>query len=263
MGIRGSEQHKKLWSNKNGPMPNIGYYNSKVRFIWRCIRCDHEWEGTAQSITRRKTLLCRGCISKESGAFPCQHDNKKIDCLGKTYGGWEVLKESGGSQRGMAYLCRCKCGNTRTIQSHHLRSKGISSKCFKCHTLERQCGIPISREYWSNVVDGAKSRGIEFDLEIADSYALFQKQGGFCALTGVPLKLFQSTVKFIHERSGTENAASLDRIDSGKGYVIDNVQWVRKDINMLKGSFSQDSFIEMCQEVSDYKIKKVLSDEIK
>ena len=40
--------------------------------------------------------------------------------------------------------------------------------------------------------------------------------------------------------------ASLDRIDSTKSYNVGNVQWVHKDINFMKGSLSENKFIEYC-----------------
>jgi len=48
-----------------------------------------------------------------------------------------------------------------------------------------------------------------------------------------------------------ENTASLDRIDSSKGYVKDNVQWVHKDINRMKWNFPQDKFVKLCSFVAN------------
>ncbi len=253
MGIEKSEKHIELWSDKNGPIPAVGCYNTDKRFIWKCTGCDYEWEGTPQSITRKTTLLCRSCISKESEHCPGNYSNKKIDCLGKKYGSWEVIEEcEGDSKKGIVYLCRCNCGNTRKIKSHHLRNKAASAKCFRCHALEKQGGIPMSREHWNQYMDNAKSRGIDFDLDISDAYNLFLKQDKRCVLTGDELVIFQSTKKFLNERANTENLASLDRIDSNRGYTIDNIQWVRKDINLMKMAFSQEHFIDLCNRVSDF-----------
>ena len=44
---------------------------------------------------------------------------------------------------------------------------------------------------------------------------------------------------------------SLDRIDNNKGYIEENVQWVHKDINMMKRIYSQDYFIYMCKLVAE------------
>ena len=42
----------------------------------------------------------------------------------------------------------------------------------------------------------------------------------------------------------------IDRIDSSKGYVKGNVQWVHKNVNLMKGKFDQEYFIEMCKKIT-------------
>lgn len=64
------------------------------------------------------------------------------------------------------------------------------------------------------------------------------KQHRKCNLSGVELE-FDKT-----------NSASLDRIDNTKGYTLENVQWVHKDINRMKNVFSQDYFIDMCHRIA-------------
>jgi hypothetical protein len=46
-----------------------------------------------------------------------------------------------------------------------------------------------------------------------------------------------------------EHTASLDRIDSSSGYTVNNIQWVHKMVNGLKGFLSNDEFIFWCQKV--------------
>ena len=47
-------------------------------------------------------------------------------------------------------------------------------------------------------------------------------------------------------------SASLDRIDSSKGYIEGNVQWVHKDINKIKTDMSDNKFIEWCKLIAEY-----------
>jgi len=47
------------------------------------------------------------------------------------------------------------------------------------------------------------------------------------------------------------NTASLDRIDSSKGYIEGNVQWVHKMVNMSKQQYTQEEFINMCIAVAN------------
>ena len=48
-----------------------------------------------------------------------------------------------------------------------------------------------------------------------------------------------------------EITASLDRIDSSKGYIEGNVQWVHKSVNIMKCDFSSDIFIGICNQISN------------
>jgi hypothetical protein len=43
----------------------------------------------------------------------------------------------------------------------------------------------------------------------------------------------------------------LDRVDSSKGYIEGNVQWVHKTINLMKQSFNQKEFIHFCKLVAN------------
>ena len=46
--------------------------------------------------------------------------------------------------------------------------------------------------------------------------------------------------------------ASLDRIDSSKGYLVDNIEWVHKDVNKAKMALSKEDFLQMVYEINDH-----------
>lgn len=99
----------------------------------------------------------------------------------------------------------------------------------------------VQDRVWKNIVRnalGVKSgrNRLPFDLTERFVFSLFNKQNGFCAISNLPIIL------------GTN--ASLDRIDSSKGYVKGNVQWVDKYVNLCKGHLSEDFFIELCKKVA-------------
>lgn len=91
----------------------------------------------------------------------------------------------------------------------------------------------------------AAKRGIVFDVTKDDAYTLFVQQGKRCALTGTPIDL--------PDTNSGKGTASLDRIDSTLGYTLGNIQWVHRDINMMKGSLTQDAFVEWCHQVASFK----------
>lgn len=80
-----------------------------------------------------------------------------------------------------------------------------------------------------------------------DAWQQYVKQNGMCALSNVSLKLGKNT---IHGRK--EMTASIDRVDSSKGYTKDNIQWVHKTINLMKNVLEQTDFIKWCDRVTTY-----------
>lgn len=68
-----------------------------------------------------------------------------------------------------------------------------------------------------------------------------ERQKGICPYTGWILEL-------PHHRNKIRNPkiASLDRIDSSKGYVIENLQFVSMMANFAKNNFTEDEMQYFC-----------------
>lgn len=107
----------------------------------------------------------------------------------------------------------------------------------------------ISGRYWTGIKASAKKRNLEFNLTIKEAWNQFIIQNQKCALSGI--KLILEADKLSHTQRKTINA-SLDRIDSSKGYVKDNIQWVTKEIQIMKNRFYQEYFIEICKQIARY-----------
>lgn len=74
-------------------------------------------------------------------------------------------------------------------------------------------------------------------------------------------RCFYSNIELILPKHGTRKVdhihrASLDRIDSSKGYTKDNTRFVSTSINFMKNSLSHDDTIKLCKLIaknySDY-----------
>lgn len=79
----------------------------------------------------------------------------------------------------------------------------------------------------------ARKKQIPFDLDAKFLWELLQKQQNKCAISGLDIKI--------------DLNASIDRIDSTKGYTKDNIWWVHQDVNKMKMDLKLEYFIEMCQ----------------
>lgn len=147
--------------------------------------------------------------------------------------------------RGIWWLCKCVCGNEKIVRSTELL-KGDTKSCGCMNKYSNNCrykGVGlIAQSVFSHIKWGAVKRGIHFDLTKDYLWDLYQNQDGKCYYTGIDVTL---------NTRNNKKTASLDRIDSSKGYVEGNVVWVHKDINLMKNVFSKEQFVNYCKLVVD------------
>lgn len=143
------------------------------------------------------------------------------------------------------WLCQCECGDTTNLPTAVL----TKSKVNTCGCAMRVVGNKnprwkghgeISASMWKQIRGCGSARDLEFSITIEEIWDLFLKQGRRCALSGLELEFGSSNVK------NRPTTASLDRINSSKGYVIENVQWLHKDVNRMKTDLDQIRFVDLC-----------------
>lgn len=137
-----------------------------------------------------------------------------------------------------------KCGVYKWIGCSQL-THGKSKSCRGCAKGKYKFASvgELSASYWKAVLIKADLRHLEVSVTIQEAWELFLKQDRKCAYTKIPLKFGKSS------RDSTATA-SCDRIDSTKGYIQGNIQWVHKQINEMKMSQSHDEFIKNCRLVA-------------
>lgn len=135
--------------------------------------------------------------------------------------------------------CLCECGQSKIVSSNDLTKKRIKS----CGCLRKKTEgfADIPGKFINKCKTGAINRGIKFDITAQSIWELFLKQNKTCALSGIPICF-----------SKKEITASVDRIDSQKGYTIENVQIVHKTVNIMKWSLSQSDFINWCKTIAKF-----------
>ena len=163
--------------------------------------------------------------------------NKLVDLIGKVFGRWTVISHSHVTRTKSNstvhhWNCKCDCGTERSVRGDsltrgHTKSCGCINKQLAKHHPSWKGHEDISASLWKQFKWGAKSRKLVFTITIEEAWRLFQKQKGRCAFTGMELK-------FPKDARDVSANASIDRINSKKGYTIDNVQWVDKRINFMK-----------------------------
>jgi hypothetical protein len=180
--------------------------------------------------------------------------------VGMKFGELTVLRRDWNRTDRAFWICCCDCGGTKSVAAKHLKGGNVDSCRAICHRIgnKNPCWKgyeEVSGKYWSRMVKGAIERNLEVSITIEDVWELFLIQNRKCSLTGEQLTLINNNG--INQGFGT---ASLDRIDSAKGYTVNNIQWLHKDINALKSNLPQDKFIELCNKVVKHNCKNSLGE---
>lgn len=151
------------------------------------------------------------------------------------------------------WLCRCHCDKLFISESHVILRKDrplLSCGCMKRRKKEQnplwKGHNEISGNWWSTHVKARKN--IKVIVTKEQAWDIYIQQNKRCALTGLEI--------FFGE-NGIENTASLDRIDSTRDYEIGNIQWVHKDINIMKLAYTYNYFVNMCLLVAKNQIDKM------
>lgn len=154
--------------------------------------------------------------------------------------------------KGAYWNCLCKCGKEKVILASRLKN-GQTKSC-GCYNREQSSKLNykgstyITGREFTKIKQQAKIRNLSFDLTIKYIEQLYEKQNFKCSLSGIKIE-FDSRTPHKNKKYGN---ASIDRINSSKGYTEDNIQIVDKNINIAKMSMSQQEFIDMCKRVSKY-----------
>jgi hypothetical protein len=166
-------------------------------------------------------------------------DHRLRNRIGDTLLNWSIIGEFKDSKNFRSLTLECsECGRQKSCRSMKFRSlsecrhkTGRADYKDICHAiLPKKMSL---NGYLKKVMSQTANRNLEFSLTVEDLESCFIKQDHMCPYTGM----------YIQYQDGS---ASLDRIDSSRGYVVDNIQWVYKPINFMKGSFTHDRFIELC-----------------
>jgi hypothetical protein len=225
------------------PPNNVLKPRSKY-FLFKCS-CGKDFIASGYNVYYNHVKKCTNC----------RNNDNKTEMVGKVFGELTCIKEVNKNELKIKstnafYLFRCSCGNEFIKRGSDVR-QGKCNRCISCFK-KRNTAIrgeknskftgykEISGAYWFKVGYKRKHKKI---ITIEYAWDLFLKQNRKCALTGLEL--------YFPKTTNGDFTASLDRIDSTKDYIEGNVQWVHKDINMMKNKHSQNYFINLCKLVAD------------
>ena len=205
--------------------------------------------------------------------------------IGTRYGFYEVISDevfmvknkNNNHHRGHLHVKCTICDTTHYIRADILKSKQ-ATKCRACSNKEKYHANvknkliahkgysvkhfgtgELSKSHLCAIRNRAKYRNLEWDddyMTTENLWNLALKQDLKCVYTKIPLTFNRGTNKPMMDKNRNLNYdgwnASLDRIDSSKGYVKGNVQWVDRRINIMKLNHTHDDFIKLCKLVTKH-----------
>ena len=160
-----------------------------------------------------------------------------------------------------------KCAKAGQLQpascffSYKAASDGLQSNCKICSKARVCSSITKSvHAFINHLFNTAKRRANEhdtpFEMEVDDWFAIYDAQDGKCALSGIEMT-------FTYDKNHpTFNASaknikwpfniSPDQIDSGKGYVRGNVQFVCAQVNVMKAELLIEMLVHISRKIADH-----------
>ena len=96
---------------------------------------------------------------------------------------------------------------------------------------------------------GDATQTIEVDADYC--FDIGEKQNWLCAISGDEMEFTRGGTNFGGKWCNPKSC-TIDRIDSGKGYVKGNIQLVTWEINGIKSHHDNDQFIDLCRRVAKF-----------
>ena len=201
--------------------------------FWLC-KCDC---GTEKEIATKDLNFGE---RKSCGCY--QREYKFVDLAGKRYGRLTVLHlSSKRGKKGQRYwVCRCDCG----VEKEILRGSLVNGTTVSCGCYNREnaskrfrieSGLSSKKQVYNRYISQSKERNFSFELSFDQFIYLTQRDCHYCG---------SKPGNLCNKKYGNFRYNGIDRIDSSKGYTLDNVVSCCYTCNKAKGKLSYTEFME-------------------
>jgi len=166
-------------------------------------------------------------------------------------------------------LTKCNYCSIYFLKAHSEIKRSKNGKHYCCMSCARNCRIDkiynmynISQDVNNKLSDYTcyrwymkciKSRSNYEDITLQDLDVIWKKQQGICPYTNIKLRLKTHSDNAISTFDNPFEFAPIDRIDSSKGYTIDNIEFVSVGINYLKHIYTKEQTIAFINFIKKHK----------
>jgi len=154
------------------------------------------------------------------------------------------------AKMGRRAYCSLKCCGADNF--NHL--KDYPNYDISVHASNKADDLSPFRWHFRRIKQHCQERRKDHHLQITatDLKKQWEKQAGICPYTGWKLVQMENT-SVNKQLPLTPDRASVDRIDSSKGYTKDNIQFVAFIAQMAKHQFNESQLFDFCNAVSNHK----------
>lgn len=145
--------------------------------------------------------------------------------------------KSQGKGKGRGYVTQCK-----QCRRDYNKTKGVIESKRKRAPLSRKRNR-ISSVYWSSVIN-ARAKGWEHSITKNDIIELYNIQKGLCYYSN------QLMLKNIENEEDNGDSISIDRFDTTKGYIKENIVLCRWVVNKMKNDIPFTKFLEIVSQIN-------------
>ncbi len=198
------------------------------------------------------------------GDFMKKIAHNRVDMVGKIYNSWKVLGYSHTNGKIPFYKCEClECNTEHVVDGRNVRS-GQSKRCLSCGNInghDKQKGTirttrspkEVAEHYLLNTKKtGARKRGYEWSITKADFVKLIYDNCYYCGTRPSneinPVKWMNMT--YSNNDDCIIKYNGLDRIDSTKGYLLENVVTCCYQCNTAKMDYTQEEFLQLVNRIA-------------
>ena len=149
----------------------------------------------------------------------------------------------------------CKQDFEKELTEYHRQQRRCSQKEFFCnHKCQGVSQAKFSvdelspfRFLFKNLKNACRTKNLDNDFDVKFLKTLWESQKGICPYTGIQMILpySSSTASCVHSLE----AASLDRIDSDKGYTKENVEFICRFVNLGKNKYPKEEVVNFLKKI--------------
>ncbi len=193
-------------------------------------------------------------------------DNQQQENLNNMKVNWKIVDtvdltlKSGRIRK--SYLIECKCGYQRyihlsewaRIQNNTHTSNLIQNGCRRCNILDKSIESKtqaIYKRLLKAIESSCKRKGREFNLSIEQAINIYKSNCYYCNTP--PSNIFKSN----NIDGFTLKYTGVDRVDSSKGYTIDNVVPACIHCNRAKNDLGQKEFYNLISRIYSFRVQRL------